>query len=198
MVEPRIRSFIAVDIENEGVLRALEEAQKELVRTGADLKLVSVENLHFTLKFLGEIEKPRVDGVVEELSRLRFEAFESFLKGLGAFPSLSHVNVVWTSISKGVRELESIFQVLESRIVKLGFQPENRRFNPHLTLARVKTGRNRAALVECIRRMAEDEFGAFKVENIRLKRSVLTPQGPSYSTLYNLSLTKPEDATQKP
>jgi 2'-5' RNA ligase len=67
--------------------------------------------------------------------------------------------------------------------VKLGFKPERRGFSPHITIARVRSGRNRGQLVDEVLRSQGEMFGGFEVKHIRLKKSVLTPRGPVYSTL---------------
>jgi len=178
-----VRCFISVDIEDQGLLDALEEAQRRLERTGADLKCVERENIHVTVRFLGDVR----EGLVGELQRLisgfGFTPFKVKLRGLGAFPNLQRPRVVWTGISDGVEELKGIFQRLEPELVGLGFKPEARGFSPHMTLARVRSGRNRDRLVGEVVARADDPFGIFDVVHIRLKKSVLTPQGPIYSTV---------------
>jgi len=178
-----IRSFIAFDIDSELVLKRLSEAQNILTSTGADLKLVNPQNIHVTMRFLGNISPPMVDSIHEEMKKISFTTFEIELKGLGAFPSLRYARVVWAGIRKGADELAKVFNQLEPRLRGLGFKPDPKGFSPHLTIARVKTGRHKAELIKCVEDLADYEFGIIKADYLRLKKSVLTPKGPIYTTL---------------
>ncbi len=179
-----IRSFVAFDIADEKILKRISDAQAKLVETGADLKLVEPKNIHATLRFLGEIPPIMVSKVYEEIKKVSFKPFDFELRGLGVFPNLKRVDVVWIGIVKGVDELTAIFNQLEPEIRKLGFAPERRGFSPHLTIARVKSGRNKTELTQQIMNMKDYEFGVVRADSLKLKKSVLTPQGPIYSTIY--------------
>jgi len=178
-----VRCFVSVDIEDKGILDGLEEAQRRLASTGADLKCVERKNIHVTLRFLGDVR----EGLVSELRRLvsdaEFEPFQAVLKGLGVFPNIRRPRVVWAGIHEGAEELSRIFGHLEDPLGGLGFRPERRGFSPHVTLARVRSGRNRERLMEEVARSSDEFFGEMQVRHIRLKRSELTPRGPIYSTL---------------
>jgi 2'-5' RNA ligase len=154
-----------------------------LVETGADLRVVNPENIHITLRFLGNITSVMVDQIHREMEQVEFEPFEAAIKGVGAFPSLRRINVVWAGIRNGANELRAVFEQLEPRLQKLGFKRDAKGFSPHLTIARVKTGRNKAVLAKRLMELEDYEFGSVKAECLRLKKSVLTPQGPMYSVL---------------
>ena len=178
-----IRSFIAFDINSELVLKRLSEVQGTLVNTGADLKMVKPQNIHVTMRFLGNITPHMVDLIHEEMKNISFAPFDIELRGLGAFPSLRYARVVWAGIRKGADELTNIFNQLEPRLRRLGFKPDSKGFSPHLTIARVKTGRHKAELIRCVEDMADYEFGIINADYLKLKKSVLTPKGPIYTTL---------------
>jgi 2'-5' RNA ligase len=178
-----IRSFIAFDMDNEAVLRKITDAQNLLVKTGANLKLLKPENIHITMRFLGNITPPMVDKIFEEMKKVQFTPFDVKIQSVGAFPHLRYPRVVWVGITEGADQMRSIFSQLEPRLRKLGFAPDSKGFSPHLTIARVKSGRKKAELVECISENANSEFGVIKAECLRLKRSNLAPKGPVYSTL---------------
>lgn len=165
------------------------EFQKSIVNSGCDLKLVEPANIHITLVFLGEISKERVEMIQQEMAEVKFKPFEVELKGAGAFPSLNRINVIWIGIQKGEKELSEIFSQLESRLRKTGFQLDNRGFSPHITIARVRSGRNREKLANTISESKSMNFGAIQVESIKLKKSILTPEGPIYSTLFETVAT---------
>jgi len=180
----RVRSFIAVDVADGVILKRITDCQTELTRTGADLKSVEPENIHATLRFLGEVQVPLLDQVKSELAQVAFQLFLVELRGVGAFPNPRRPNVVWIGITKGGEELQGIFSSLEPRLRGLGFAADRKGFSPHITIGRVKSGRNREALYSAITGMSDVEFGSMTVESIKLKKSTLTPKGPIYSTIY--------------
>ncbi len=177
------RSFIAFDINNESVIQRFKEADVNLTKTGADLKIVAPQNIHITMRFLGDIKPAMVDSVHEAMKKVVFTAFDCEIRGLGAFPDLRHPRVVWAGIRKGANELRNVFEQLEPSLIQLGFTPDQRGFSPHLTLTRLRTGRNKAELARWVQDSVDFEFGAVKADCLRLKRSILTPKGPIYSTL---------------
>ncbi len=178
-----IRSFFAFDIEDQTIIRKLSEVQGMLANTGADLKVVMSQNIHLTIRFLGDIQPSMVDAIYEEMKQLSFSPFRIELEGLGAFPKPNYPRVVWAGIKKGANELKDVFEQLEPRLRGLGFKPDTKGFSPHLTIARVRTGRNKARLAELILELEDYEFGTIKAECLRLKKSDLTPRGPIYTNL---------------
>ena len=178
-----IRSFIAFDMDSESVLRKIADAQNMLTKTGADVKLVEPKNIHMTLRFLGNITPSTVEKIFEEMKKVQFVPFDVRLNGVGAFPNQRFPRVVWAGITQGADQLQSIFEQLEPKLLRLGFAPDPKGFNPHLTIARVRSGRNRAELAKCLSENENCEFGVIKAQCLRLKRSDLTPRGPIYSTL---------------
>ncbi|MEM3506860.1 MAG: RNA 2',3'-cyclic phosphodiesterase [Candidatus Bathyarchaeia archaeon] len=138
MVEKNVRSFIAFDIDDPSIKNRFIEIQNELIKAGAKVKLVEPQNIHITLRFLGEIPKALVEKVKNEMVNIDFKAFDVEFKGLGAFPSLNRINVIWIGIKKGEEKLKEIFNQLENRLRKLGFSPDPKGFSPHITIARVK------------------------------------------------------------
>jgi 2'-5' RNA ligase len=178
-----IRSFIAFDIESSYVLERITQMQKKLAETGADLKFVEPKNIHITLRFLGNITPNMVDRIFEGMQKVQFVPFDVKIQGVGAFPDIRYPRVVWAGIREGANQLRGIFSQLEPYLRGLGFAPDPKGFSPHLTIARVKSGRNKAALVKFLVENANYEFGVVRAECLRLKRSDLTPKGPIYSTL---------------
>jgi len=179
----RIRSFIAFDIDDEQIIKRFSEGQQMLARTGADLKLVKPENIHITMRFLGNITPPMVDSIHEAMKKISFSPFNVEIRGLGAFPKLQYARVIWAGIRKGAEQLDNIFNQLEPKLRELSFKPDPKGFSPHLTIARVKSGLKKAELIRCLKDSVDYEFGIVRAECLRLKRSVLTPKGPFYSTL---------------
>jgi 2'-5' RNA ligase len=178
-----MRSFVAFDIDSQQVLAKLREAQNMLLRSGADLKLVEPQNIHITLRFLGDITPSMVDRIGQEMQSITFKSFDAEIKGVGAFPNLRYAKVIWAGIQEGKEELSEIFGQLEPLLRLLGFAPDSKGFSPHLTIARVRSGRNKSELTRSVTEMDAFEFGKVRAESLRLKKSVLTPQGPIYSIL---------------
>lgn len=177
------RCFISVDVEEPELLAVLEDVQRRLEETDADLKRVERENIHATMWFLGDVRTGSLHELQGLVAGIAFKPFRAELKGLGAFPNQSRPRVVWAGISDGVEELTGIYESLEPKIVGLGFRADDHGFSPHITLARVRGGRNRDRLMEEISAQADTVFGDMTVKCIRLKKSVLTPKGPLYSTI---------------
>lgn len=179
----QIRSFIAFDIENEQILTRLSAAQKLILETGADLRLVAPQNIHVTVRFLGSISPSMVEKVYEAMKNVKFTPFTIQIRGIGVFPSISYPRVVWVGMTDGVEQLKTIFNHLEPQIRALGFEADAYGFSPHLTIARVKTGANKQRLVELLTKKGDYEIGTINANCLRLKRSQLSPKGPTYSII---------------
>jgi 2'-5' RNA ligase len=178
-----IRSFLAFDIENDDVRKRLSSVQTRLVQTGADVKLVETENIHATMRFLGNVSIGMIEKIFEEMKKTEFKPFNVQIQGVGVFPSLSYPRVVWAGITEGKDQLRDVFIKIEPRLQVLGFAPDPKGFSPHLTIARVRSGRNKTQLAEFVNKNASHKFGTIKAECLRLKKSALSPKGPIYSTL---------------
>lgn len=175
------RAFIAVEVENRERFATLLQS---LSKTGADLKTVSVANLHITLKFLGDTPGNVVPEILCAMRESVASAapFDIKFQGIGAFPGMSRISVVWVGIH-GAEKLGAIAEFLDEQLHRLGFKRENRPFSPHLTLARVRSRKG----IDAVRKLIEDnkniDFGTARVDAIALKKSTLMPQGPVYSTV---------------
>ena len=178
-----VRAFLAFDTENEAVKKKLTDAQRLVAQTGADLKLVEPQNIHMTIRFLGDITLNMAEKVFEEMKKTQFTPFNVQINGLGVFPSLSYPRVIWARITEGAEQLRSVFTQMEPRLQSLGFTPDPKGFSPHLTIARVRSAQNTAQLAEFITKNVKYDFGTVKAQCLRLKKSELTPKGPIYSTL---------------
>ena len=172
------RAFIAADLPTTD---RLESLVRELRTSGAPLKLVATEQLHTTLKFLGDTDEALVDRIADAIRSVTrgIAPVPVGLRGTGAFPSLSRMNVVWVGL-EGAEPLGRIAAGLETALSSLGFRPEHRAWAPHVTLARVKGGRKLDRVRQILEAHASDAFGDRRVDAVRLKRSTLTPGGAVY------------------
>jgi 2'-5' RNA ligase len=182
-VSEPIRSFVAFDMDSESVLARLTAVQAQLARTGADLKVVEPKNIHITVRFLGNVTAKTVEEIYGGMKSVEFVPFDVKICGVGAFPDARYPRVVWAGMTEGADKLRGIFSQLEPHLRSLGFAPDPKGFSPHLTIARVRSGRNKAELAKFISENAGYEFGAVRAACLRLKKSDLTPKGPIYSTL---------------
>jgi 2'-5' RNA ligase len=187
MSQERIRSFIAVDLDEGSILERIVAVQKALEQTRAQLKIVEPQIMHLTLRFLGEVPQTTIGKVKETLDSLRFQSFEAEFTGLGVFPNPRRINVVWAGIKQGQDELSGIFRQLEPKLRQLGFPPDDKGFSPHMTIARVKSAMNREQLAAYVESKRDEEFGKMTVKAVRLKKSTLTPKGPIYTTIHEAS-----------
>lgn len=184
-----IRTFVAVEIENRDVLKKLVEIRDQLVATGADIKPVEDENIHLTLRFIGEIPVGLVKVLCNEITGLKYQQFQMHVKGLGVFPSLTRPRVIWAGVSEGSDKLIELYRLVESIVRRLRVPPEREEFVPHITLARVKGLRNIEKLLRLINTLLDADFGYSNVTEIFVKKSVLTPSGPVYSNLCSAKLS---------
>jgi 2'-5' RNA ligase len=180
-----IRSFIAVDIKEE-ILGEIVKIQGKLKASCPDLKLVAPQNLHLTLRFLGEVPQSTINLLIQEFQNLIFKQFNVKFEGVGAFPNPRKPNVVWLGVSEGENELRELASKVETLVRKIGLPKSNKGFSPHLTLARVKFWRDRSRLSMVIRELSNVKVGNMAVDLVRLKKSTLTPKGPLYETLYEV------------
>jgi len=177
-----IRSFVALDIPSQ-VKEEIDGIIGELRRLGGNVKWVKPQNLHITLKFLGEIEPETLENVyrVTEESAGETQVLSFSLSGAGLFPNPKRPRVFWIGI-KEVGELEGLSRRLDEGLEALGFQREKRGFSPHLTIGRARTPQGMERLVEGIRKM-EYSSGRIEATSLLVMKSKLTPQGPIYSPL---------------
>lgn len=154
-----------------------------------DIKFVEEENLHFNLKFFGEIEDEKVrklKEILEDICR-QFEPFEINISGVGAFPSKNYVRVIWLGVKEGYTKFLNLAETVESSLETLGFGKEEK-FVPHLTLGRVRSGKNKNELLKLLRELENLEVGSMKIEEIKLFQSKLSPQGPIYEEVFKINL----------
>lgn len=156
---------------------------KELQDTEADVKVVDPNNLHVTLKFLGDIPDPQAPIIVERLKSAGFPTgFPLSMRGVGAFPDWKRFNIVWIGLDDPGGHLAKCFAINERIFAELGFASEDRPFNPHITIARKRTDRGKDQAKAVLNPHRDDHFGDLTVPGPRLYKSTLTPQGPIYES----------------
>jgi 2'-5' RNA ligase len=184
-----IRAFIAAEIDPQ-TKKKISNLISILKKSEADVKWVTEDQMHLTLKFLGNIEQDRIQEISDALSAIANKAF-SFtihLSKLGAFPNMNHPRVIWIGIDKGAESLEALNKKIETNLEKLGFPKENREFKPHFTLARIKSSKNILELIKTLEKNTFDSEGEIKINKLIIFQSILTPKGAIYTKLSTAEL----------
>ncbi|WP_297069757.1 RNA 2',3'-cyclic phosphodiesterase [Thermococcus sp.] len=184
-----MRAFIAIDL-NDEVREGLVRAQERIGNKAAKIKFVEPENLHVTLKFLGEIDDATAEEVKKALAEVakKHRKHRVRVKGIGTFPNPNYVRVIWAGIEND-GGIKAIAADVERDMRRLGFKKE-KDFVAHITLGRVKFVRDRLELAMALKGLANEDFGEFEVNAIELKKSTLTPKGPIYETVARFELSE--------
>lgn len=177
-----MRVFICIDLPRE-IIKEVERIQNELRKKNLfHGKFTEGENLHLTLKFLGEISDEKIDEVKKKLSEIKFEKFMAYLDELGVFSS-DYIRIVWAHILG--KKVEDLQKVIDEKLLGL-FEKEDR-FMSHLTIARVKNVKDKKLLLQALKEIKVKNIG-FEVKEFYLMKSELKPEGPEYSVLDEFKL----------
>jgi RNA 2',3'-cyclic 3'-phosphodiesterase len=188
-----LRAFIAIELPVE-IKNNLRERQSRLKSSSANLvKWVDPENIHLTLKFLGNIKTGDIEAVTAAMQNaaVQGKVVSLQLQNLGAFPNLNRVQVIWVGLGGELDSLIKLQKNLENNLAKIGFAPEARPFAPHLTLGRV---RDTAGQIEkqnigkAIGGLKSESAVNFSATALSLMQSDLRPQGPLYTCLNKIAL----------
>jgi 2'-5' RNA ligase len=181
---------VAVEIDR--VVRKRAGALVErLARLTDDVRWVEPENMHFTLKFLGNVRAHDTVELCEavEVAVARLRPFELAIQGLGAFPALGRPRTIWIGTGDGSEALTEVFDRVEEAVVELGYRPEPRRFTAHLTIGRVRRRTDRLGrLVDELDTLKEEAFGSTGVGAVTVFSSRLGEDGPVYTAMSRCEL----------
>lgn len=182
-----MRCFIAVPVKEE-LKDILVKLQEKIEQSEADIKFVERENLHFTIKFLGDVDETLIEKLKNIMKNTAgvFEPFDIEIVGLGCFPNKNYIRVLWVGL-RNPQIFAALSEHLDLALHDLEFAKEQS-YIPHLTIGRVRTGRNREDLLVITRELESAEIGKMKVEEIKLFRSYLSPKGPEYEELFTARL----------
>ncbi len=181
-----VRTFVAVEIS-----AAIREKAGQLIdklrASPADVKWVDTNNMHLTLKFLGDVPAREIVDVCRAVEQGAAEVgpFELEIRGAGAFPNVRRPRTLWLGVATGEAEMVTLHDRIEKPLKKLGYRPEHRRFHPHLTIGRVRRGGGSAVadLGELIAGQAEFHAGQLRVREVVVFSSQLDRTGPTYEAL---------------
>lgn len=180
-----MRCFLALDIPS-SVCASLAAIQRGVKSLGLSASYPSADQFHVTLSFFGELSADQVRQKADSLAGFSADAFDVESSGLGCFPNLERIRVIWAGFSKGHADIER----LQIRVAEeLGKGDE--RFHPHVTLARVKSIKDRPGVEAFLATHKKTPFGPFPADRLTLYESRLTPFGPQYVPLESVSLNPP-------
>lgn len=178
-----MRAFVAVDCNSAEISKLQEDMMSSSDWSAREVKAVAPDNFHFTLIFLGEITDVQASKVKEKLAEIKFEPFSVTYTGAGAFPNNNNARVVWVGVdAEGAKKLQALAGQVIEKMAAVGFRPD-KPFSPHLTIFRAK---NRHVRVNA-GKYAGRTFGTDTIDKLHLKKSDLSPAGPTYSNIYTVS-----------
>ncbi|MBZ6494830.1 RNA 2',3'-cyclic phosphodiesterase [Natrinema longum] len=184
-----MRLFVSVDLPDD-LADPVADLQAEFA-DASGLDFTDPEQAHVTLKFLGDVNADRLPALERALEAAVDDAgvdpFPVRYGGLGVFPSLEYISVVWLGVERGGDELTRLHEAIEDRTTAMGFDAEDHDFTPHVTLARMEHAGGKE-LVQDLVREREPTIGEDRVDEIRLTESTLTDDGPVYSTVESFPL----------
>ncbi len=171
-----MRAFIAIDIPAEQSILRMQKA------INGKVKLVEKENIHITLKFLGDIEEKSIEKIKRIVENCKTQKYFLSVKGVGFFPSEKYVKIIWLGV-KDAGETERMMRCIDAHLSKIGFKKE-RSYVPHITVARAKGPID----IESLRVFQNVEFCKLEVKEVKIKKSTLTSKGPIYDDVAIISL----------
>jgi len=186
-----MRTFIAIEIPGE-IKEEMAKIQEQLKHSSAvDAGWTRPEGIHLTLKFLGEAPEANVPEIMNVLTGIMVgvETFSLDLAGVGTFPNPASARVVWVGIGGETDRLLKLQAEVEDGMARLGFERENRKFTPHLTLGRIKYIRSRKAWLGALEIVKDIRFPSFVVNAISLMKSELKPSGAAYTELGKIEMS---------
>ncbi|MEW6673738.1 MAG: RNA 2',3'-cyclic phosphodiesterase [Thermodesulfobacteriota bacterium] len=187
-----MRTFVAIELP-QTVTAALGDVQDTLKSFKLNIRWVRPENIHLTLKFLGDIQSEAAEAVGRILSdSVRDqEPLSLSAKGSGVFPGIKNARVVWVGLSGQVPRLKALQGILEEHLAAIGFAKEKQAFKAHLTLGRAKGPVDPVKLNAALNTVADFETEPFSADRIILFQSDLKPSGPVYTKLASAALAPP-------
>lgn len=181
---------MSIEISDE-IKQQLVNVQEKLTTTGADLKLVEPQNIHLTLRFLGDVSEGRIEEVKNAIRGAGkiAEPYDLKVEGLGVFPHPGYIRVIWAGVGDGHDSTTAIRKRLDKNLANIDFPPSDKEFTPHITFARMRSGKAKNEIANLVKEMSDKHFGTCRVDAIELKKSELTKKGPIYSTLECVELS---------
>ena len=185
-----LRCFIAIAIP-EQIKKEIGDLIDILRKHDADIKWLIPENLHLTLKFLGNTPDGLLPAIKESLLSIAtlYEPFYIKIYSTGVFPNKKYPRVIWTGIEDS-EILKKLNRDIEHFMSLLGYKKENKEYKAHLTLGRIRSHRGIINVISELDNYCDKEFGTFSADSVKLMKSELKPKGAEYSCLYDVKFGK--------
>jgi len=185
-----IRTFIAIELP-EKIIYTIGKVQEEIKSYGLKIRWVRPENIHLTLKFLGDTKAADKENVARAVSEsvTGYPPISLAVKGIGVFPGIKRPRVIWLGVSNQLDVLTTFQKTLDEKLEAIGFPKENRPFRGHLTLGRIKSKIDPKKLNDALKEFTRFESEHFLADRIILYKSDLKPNGPVYTKLIETYLT---------
>ena len=183
-----MRAFISVEATDE-LKRKIAQIQSQI--KDEDLSFTNKEQLHFTLRFFADLPDDRIDDAVSAMKKTveKFEPFEIEIEGIGVFPSEKYMRVIWLGIKTGREQLIALAELLDHELATNGLGHADRRFEPHLTIARVKFGKNKERLLKILQKLKDINLGTLHIDKLRLVKSELRIGGAIHTEIASADIT---------
>ena len=183
----QIRAFLAIDLDDD-LKPKINKIMREFKQIDANIKYVDLLNLHFTLKFFGDIDTEGIDLMAEKIQNVinDFDPFTIQIKGCGAFPNRNRIKVIWVGLDED-EILKDLHDKLDKEFHSLGFDLD-KKFSSHLTIGRMRSAKGKNKVKDTIEKYDNVDIGEMEVNTITLKKSTLTPEGPIYEDLIEFRL----------
>lgn len=174
----------------ENIKDAIADVIEKCGLNAKGIKWVPVRNVHLTLKFLGDVKEDIIPEIEKGLALIcvRHDVFNINIRGAGAFPNFKYPNVLWIGIDES-EELKKLYEDIEEYMFELGFEKEDRKFSPHLTIGRVKDRKGIKTVIKELYTFKDTFFGSIEVNEVLLMQSVLKPTGAEYSEIAGFKLS---------
>ncbi|MBU0574514.1 MAG: RNA 2',3'-cyclic phosphodiesterase [Candidatus Margulisiibacteriota bacterium] len=184
-----MRCFVSVELTDE-IKSNIAKIIEEIKRDYPEIKWVKPGNLHLTLKFLGWVKDGQQKNIIKTLDGATkdIRALKLKVSGCGVFPSPTRPRVVWLDIAEGAEPIRKIAGTIDDALGELGYKKEEREWQAHITIGRVREPKQARGLFEKLRSCEKQEFGEMVVERISLMESKLSPKGPTYLEIRNWKL----------
>jgi len=186
------RSFFAVEL-NKEIEEGIRKVQEVLKGRVGGVRWVRPEGIHLTLKFLGEVDPDRIKEIVRKAQEAvkGVGPFKIRIRGVSGFPSAKNPRVIWIGVEDQSGLLRELQMRVEKGLEELGFKREERGYTPHLTLGRLRSGKEKGAITEALKDIGDSDLGTMEIGEITLFRSQLKPTGAEYTKLKNIPLEVP-------
>jgi len=184
-MSPALRAFVAIPVPAM-VTDFVHQIQKRLDSPAVNVRWVRADNLHLTLKFMGDVDPSSVGVIADQMDAVAHATapFELNASGFGGFPNQRRARVLWVGLGGDVGCLKATWEMLEKGLAKVSFNREKRRFNPHLTIGRTRRRIDLQTLGLSLDALADMTSDSFKVDRLLLIKSVLKPTGAEYTPLH--------------